>query len=74
MPHRYLKLGQDRQSLERELTELTAKLATLADQMHRAAEAHDMRTVTDLSIEAYDVDLQIEDKSFVLGLIYESVK
>lgn len=69
-----MKLGRSRLTLETELGELTTRLAQLADHMVVAAQALDAHTVNDLSIEAYDVDKQIEDTAFLLSLIYETAK
>lgn len=66
-----MNMTEERQRLERELIELTAKCAQLADQMHVAASNHDARMVEELSIELYDIDKKTEETAFKLELIYE---
>jgi hypothetical protein len=69
-----VQLGRNRTELQKDVSELAHRLATLADQLVRAAEAHDAATCNDLSIEMYDLDRKVEDASFLLALLDEATR
>jgi hypothetical protein len=61
-------------TLRTELIELTAKAATISDHMVRAAQSHDAHTIQDLTWELADVEHKIDQNSFELALIGETLK
>lgn len=64
-----MKLGRQRQELERDRSELASRQAQLADHIDRAAKAADNATVQDLVIEIGDVEHKLEETCWLLELL-----